>query len=255
MHAQLAVAAAHDDGRALGKAGVGGSLRAHVAGDLAALLDRAKDIGAQAAALGDRGVPGAGLEVHDAGGGAVGGLDGHLAGELIDEPVVKHANAGGLLVDLGHLVLDPEEAGSARGVGLAALAVDLPSSSGFMAMSCPTSSSRAHRRWRRPRFPYHPCRRAGCPRACRWWKRRRCLGGHAGLGEDVAHAAAGEIPVVHPVKIHAAGRARVLGASIPAGPAKLLALEGEDDGAHAAGSGVHGQEVLFHAVHLLVLDF
>ena len=125
-HAKLAVAAANDDGRALGKAGVSGALGVDVTGELAALLDGAEDVGAQAAALGDGRVPVAGLEAHDAGGRAVGGLDGQLAGELVDEPVVEHADAGGLLVDLGHLVLDPQQAREgAEGVGLAALAVEL----------------------------------------------------------------------------------------------------------------------------------
>ena len=67
-HAQLAVAAAHHDGRPLSKSGVARALGAHMASQRAALEHWLEEVRAKAAALGDRGVPVALLKAHDAGG-------------------------------------------------------------------------------------------------------------------------------------------------------------------------------------------
>ena len=69
----------------------------------------------------------------------------------------------------------------------------------------------------------------------------------AGLLDHAADAAAGEIPVVHPVKIHAAGVAGVFAVRpFLLDAAELLALEAEQHGADAAGACIDGHKRFCH---------
>ena len=69
----------------------------------------------------------------------------------------------------------------------------------------------------------------------------------AGLLDHAADAAAGEIPVMHPVEIHAAGVAGIFFMRpFLLDAAKLLALEAEQHGADAAGAGIDGHKRFCH---------
>ena len=247
--AELRVAAARDDRRALGKAGFRGALRADLRDDRAALGNLREDARLEADGSGDLVVPVARLQIKNAGGAGVGRLGGEHARHFVDEPVVEHGAHRGLFIDLGHLVLDPEEAGErAQRVGLAGLAVDLlfklrvhvhelrhfvvaarvhvGAGPDFLTILVVEDDALAH---------------AG--------------GGDggdvvridAGLLDHAADAAAGEIPVVHPVKIHAAGVAGVFAVRpFLLDAAELLALEAEQHGADAAGARIDGHKRFCH---------
>ena len=247
--AQLRVAAARDDRGALGQPGFGRALRADLRDDGAALGNLRENARLQTDGSGDFVVPIARLEVKDAGGAGVRRLGGEHARHLIDEPVVEHGAHRGLFVDLGHLVLDPEEAGErAQRVGLAGLAVnllfklrvhvnelshlvvaariDVGAGPDFLPVLIVEDDALAH---------------AG--------------GGNggdivridAGLLDHAADAVTGEIPVMHPVKIHAAGIAGIfLMRPFLLDAAQLLALQAEQHGADAAGARIDGHERFCH---------
>ena len=123
---QLAVAAAGHHQGSLLQAGVRGARGADRPGRASAFDDVREDIAPQSHLLHDGRIPGPGLQIHHARGGAVGGLHGQLPGQTEDQPVVEHAKIPDLLIDLRHLVLHPQHPGNrAQGIGLAGFPVDL----------------------------------------------------------------------------------------------------------------------------------
>ena len=68
-----------------------------------------------------------------------------------------------------------------------------------------------------------------------------------GLLDHAADAAAGEIPVMHPVEIHAAGVAGIFFMRpFLLDAAQLLAFQAEQHGADAAGAGIDGHKRFCH---------
>ena len=69
----------------------------------------------------------------------------------------------------------------------------------------------------------------------------------AGLLDHAADASAGEIPVMHPVEIHAAGVAGIFFMRpFLLDAAQLLAFQAEQHGADAAGAGIDGHKRFCH---------
>ena len=247
--AQLRVAAAGDHGRALGQAGLRCALGADGRNDAAALVDLREDALLQPDGGGDFVVPVAFAQVKDTRCAGVGGLGGEYAGHPVDEPVVEHGAQRGLFVDLGHLVLHPEQAGQrAQRVGLPALAVDgllklrihahelgnlvvaaridIGAGPDFVAVLVVEDDALAH---------------TGSGNG------GHVMGIDARLLEHAADAAAGQLPVVRPVEIHAAGVARVLRVRpLLLHAAELLAVKAEEHSADAARSRIDGHQCLGH---------
>ena len=253
--AQLAVAAAHHHGGALGEAGLGSALGAYLAGNLAALQHGGEDVLPQAAATGDGGIPSAALQVHEAGGGAVAGLHSQHAGELIDQPVVEHANGGGLLVDFGHLVLDPQDTGDGvEGVALAGLGIELllQLRIALDQLSHLIVAAGVHVGAGPDLLALLVIEEDALPHAG-GGDGGYVGGSDAGLFQHAPDTAAGQLPVVFPVEIHAAGEAGILLVSpLLLHAADLVAVQIEQDSANAAGSGVNCHQVFGHKNHQLL---
>ncbi len=256
--AQLAVAAAHHHRGALLQARFGCALGADRGKIDAAFHHRREDIGAQAALGRNLRVPVPALQIHHAGGAAIAGLHRQLAGELIDEPIVEHANGRGFAIDIGQIILYPQQPGQRpQGVGLAASGVDLllqvrvkgdeladlgvaagvhvGTGPNFIALFVIKQNSFAH--------------------TCSGYS-GDFLRGDAGFFQHPFDTGFGQVPVGDPVKVHASRPARVFFVGpFPLDTSYLGAIHPEDYRADAAGSGIYCHEILRHLCCLLQKNF
>ena len=245
--AQLSVSAAGHHGSPLPQPRIGGSPGTDLAHHVAALDDRWENIVLQADLAHDLRVPRALLQIENAGGAAVAGLGLENARQLVNQPVVEHAHRPDLSVQVGPLVLDPQNAGQrAQRVGLAGLAVDFffqlrvhPDQLSHLVVASGVHVGAG------PDLPAGFVVKHNALAHTGGADRRDLAGIDLGLGNHAADALAGQLPVVNPVKIHAAGVARILAV----GPfalyaAELSAVRPEHHRAHTAGSRVHCHQVL-----------
>ena len=244
--AQLRVAAAGHHGGAFLQARVRGALGVDLADHLAAFGHGREDIILQAHLAHDGGVPLTLLQIEDAGGAAVAGFGLEHAGKLVDQPVVEHADGFHARVELRQLVLDPQDTRQrAQGIGLSGFAVDfllqlrvhadelahLVVAAGVDVGAGPDLPARLV-------VEHNALAHAGGADG-------RDVGRiHARLGNGPADARAGQLPVVHPVKVHTAGIARVLAVGpLVLHAAHLRAILVEKHRAHAARARVNGHQV------------
>ena len=244
--AQLRVAAAGHHGGAFPQARIRRALRVDPADHLSAFGHGREDVVLQAYLSHDGGVPPALLQIKDAGGAPVAGLGLEHAGELVDQPVVEHADGFDTGIELGQLVFDPQDARErSQGVRLAGFTVDFLFQFGIHADELPhfvvaagVDVGAGPDLLSRLIVEHDALAHAGGA------DRRDIARVHTRLRNGPADTLAGQFPVVHPIKVHAAGIARVLGM----GPfalhaAQLRAVLVEQHRAHAPRACVNGHQV------------
>ena len=190
---------------------------------------------------GDVGIPCACLQIQKTGGRSVARLDGEHAGQLIDQPVVKHADFCGFFVNLREIVLYPQNARNRiERIALTGLliqrkleirihpnqlrdficaaGVDIGAGPDLVSILIIQEDALAH---------------AGGGNRC------DVCGIDAGFGEYVPDTAACEFPVVAPVEVHASRKTRVfVMCPLMLGAADLITLYIEENRTDASGSGI-----------------
>ena len=247
--AQLGIAAAGNHRSAFCQTGLRCALGIHMGNHGAALGNLGEDAGFQADAGGNPVVPVPLLQIEDAGGTGVGGFGGEYTGHLINEPVIEHGAHGGFFIHLGHFVLHPEQPGQrTQGIGLTGLPVNL-----FFQLRvhvnqlCHLVIAAGIHVGAGPNFlPLLVIQHDALPHTG-GGNGSNLPGIHAGLLNHAPDTAACQIPVVNPVKIHAAGIAGVLFV----GPfllnaAQLLAFQAKQHRTHAAGACIHSHKRFCH---------
>ena len=190
---------------------------------------------------GDVGIPCTCLQIQETGGRSVTRLDGEYAGQLVNQPVVKHADLCGLFVNLREIVLNPQntrnriERIALTGLliqrklqirihpnqlrdFICAAGVDIGAGPDLVSVLIVQEDTLTH---------------AG--------GRNRCdvCRIDAGFGEDVPNTAAGQFPVEGPVEVHASWKTRVfVMRPLMLRAADLVSLYIEENRTYASGSGI-----------------
>ena len=239
--AELTVTTADDDRCSLCEPGFGSALCGDCTCNRSAFQNVREDVSAQMTLCGDVGIPCTCLQIQETGGRSVTRLDGKYAGQLVNQPVVKHADLCGLFVNLREIVLYPQntrnriECIALTGFliqrkleirvhpnqlrdFICAAGVDIGAGPDLVSVLIVQEDTLTHAGGRNRRD------------VCRI---------DTGFAEDVPDTATGQVPVKGPVEVHASWKTRVfVMRPLMLRAADLIPLYIEENRTYASGSGI-----------------